>query len=292
MAQGSEGIGRSIGSAMLGFLAIVLMPLSLVAFWASTTLTRTDAFVAEMAPVVQKPQVQDALADGIVTGVLGAIQLRPSVEKALEPAIRKEATRIAASPQVRQAWTAGVRDAHTQLIELLRGQAATDLDPQGRVTVAMKIPVPRLAPALRQAGAGQEANALVPTVAIPLMTASQLDTAQRLYRVADAWGPWAPLIVAVLALLAILLARRWRTATTLIAIGWLGMSVALALFLMVAREPLVRRVPEPAARPIADAAYGLAARGLYGELGLAVAVSVLMLVVVVASLVFRRRRAV
>jgi hypothetical protein len=122
------------------------------------------------------------------------------------------------------------------------------------------------------------------------MTASQLDTAQRLYRVSDAWGPWAPVIVAVLALLAILLARRWRTATALIAIGWLGMSVALTLFLMVAREPLVRRVTPPVAHAISDAAYGLAARGLYGEIGLAVAVSVVMLVVVVGSLVFRRRR--
>jgi hypothetical protein len=70
------------------------------------------------------------------------------------------------------------------------------------------------------------------------------------------------------------------------------MSVALALFLMVAREPLMRRVSPPAASSIADAAYGLAARALYGEIGLAVAVSVLMLVVVVASLAFRSRRTV
>jgi hypothetical protein len=158
--------------------------------------------------------------------------------------------------------------------------------------VALKIPVPGLSSALHQAGAGNAADALTPTVSIPLMTAAQLDTAQRLYRVSDAWGPWAPIIVAVLALLAILLARRWRTATTLIAIGWLGMSVALTAVLMVAREPAVRQVPSPVARPVADAAYGLAARGLYGEIGLAVAVSVIMLVVVLASLVFRRRRTV
>ncbi|MGW5241587.1 hypothetical protein ACWEOW_21860 [Monashia sp. NPDC004114] len=292
MAQGSESIGRSIGSAVLGVLAILLMPLSLLAFWASTTLTQTDEFVAEMAPVVQTPQVQEALADGIVSGVLGAIQLQPAVEKALEPAIRTKATRIAASPQVAQAWKTGIRGAHTQFLAVMKGQAATDLDRQGRVTVVLKIPVPGLSSALQQAGAGNAADALTPTVSIPLMTASQLDTAQRLYRVSDAWGPWAPVIVAVLALLAILLARRWRTATTLIAIGWLGMSVALTLFLMVAREPLVRHVTPPVARTVADAAYGLAARGLYGEIGLAVAVSVVMLVVVVASLVFRRRRTV
>jgi hypothetical protein len=224
--------------------------------------------------------------------VLGAIQLRPAVERSLEPAIRTEAMRVVASPQVAQSWAAGIRSAHAQFVKVMKGQAATDLDRQGRVTVALEIPVPGLSSALRQVGAVAAADALTPTVVIPLMTASQLDSARRLYRVADAWGAWAPIIVVVLALLAILLARRWRTAATLIAIGWLGMSVALASFLMVAREPLMRRVSPPAASSIADAAYGLAARALYGEIGLAVAVSVLMLVVVVASLAFRSRRTV
>ena len=290
MAQRSDGVGRSVVSAVLGVLAILLLPVSLLAFWASTTLTRTDVFVAEMAPVVAKPQVQEALADGIVTGVLDAVRLRPAVEKALEPAIRKEATRIVASPQVAQAWSDGIRDAHTQFIKVMQGQANTGVDDEGRVTVALKIPVPGLSSALQQAGASDAGSALTPTVVIPLMSAAQLDTAQRLYRLGAAWGPWSPVLVAVLALLAIMLARRWRTATTLIAIGWIGMSVALSLFLMVAREPLVRRVTPDTARTIADAAYGLAARGLYSEIGLALAISVLMIVVVVASLVFRRRR--
>ena len=292
MARGSGGVGRSVISGVLGVLAIVLLPVSLVAFWASTTLTRTDVFVAEMAPVVAKPQVQEALADGIVSGVLDAVQLRPTIEKALEPVIRREAARIVASPQVAQAWTDGVRAAHTQFVKVMQGKANPGVDAQGRVTLALKIPVPRLTSALEQAGASDAASALTPTVVIPLMSASQLDTAQRLYRIGDAWGPWSPVVVAVLALLAIMIARRWRTAATLIAVGWLGMSVALTLFLMVAREPLMRRVTPPAARTVADAAYGLAARGLYSEIGLAVAVSVLMLVVVVASLVFRRRRTV
>lgn len=291
MARGSAGAGRSFVSALLGVVAIVLMPLSLLAYWASTTLTDTNAFVAEVAPVVEKPQVQQALADGIVSGVLDSIQLQPAIEKALEPAIAQEATRIVASPQVAHAWSEGLRGAHTQFVRVMTGQANAGLDAQGRVTLTLKIPVPGLTGALAQAGAGDAAAALTPTVTIPLMSASQLHAAQRLYRIGNAWGPWGPVIVTVLALLSIMLARRWRTATALIAVGWLGMSVALVMFLMVAREPLMGNVTPATARTIADAAYGLASRGLYAEIGVAVGVSVLMLVVVLASLAFRRRRA-
>jgi hypothetical protein len=275
---------------VLGVVAIVLLPVTLLAYWASTALTRTDVFVSEMAPVVAKPQVQEALADGIVNGVLSAVQLPAAVEKQLEPAIRAEATRIAASPQVARAWSDGVRAAHTQFVDVLQGRGNTALDRQGRVTIILKIPVPGLASALQQAGVANASSALTPTIAIPLMSESQLQTAQRLYRIGNAWGPWAPVIVAVLALLSIMLARRWRTAAALIAIGWIGMSAALVLLLVVARGTLVQRVSPATARTIADAAYGLLARGLYGEVGVAVGVSVLLLVVVLASLLFRRRR--
>jgi hypothetical protein len=98
-------------------------------------------------------------------------------------------------------------------------------------------------------------------------------------------------VVAALGLLAIFLARRWRTATTLVALGWIVTSLALALVVMVAREPLLRRVDPPVARTIADAAYGLAARNLYYEIAIGVGGGVVMLVLSAVSLAFGRRRA-
>ena len=89
MAQQSTGVVRPVISLVCGVLAVVLMPLSLVAVWASIMLTRTDAFVEELSPVVRQPQVQEALADGIVTGVLGAVQLQPAVEQVLEGPLRQ-----------------------------------------------------------------------------------------------------------------------------------------------------------------------------------------------------------
>ncbi|MEW1955629.1 hypothetical protein [Terrabacter sp. NPDC080008] len=288
MARQASG-GRSFLSLLCGLLAVVLLPVALVGFWASVLLTRTDVFVQELQPVVAKPQVQQALADGVVNGVLSAVQLQPAIEKALEVPLRTEATQLVASPQVATAWTSALRAVHTQFIAVMQGRGSTELDDQGRVAMRVAIPIPALTSTLEQAGV-PNAAAIAPVVTIPLVKASDLQTAQRAYRVADAWGPWAPVVVAVLALLSIALARRWRTATTLVALGWIAASAALALVVMVAREPLMRRVGQQVARTVADAAYGLAARNLYYEIAIAVGVAVVMLVVSAVSLAFGRRQ--
>ncbi|MHA3835502.1 hypothetical protein ACXR8F_07205 [Terrabacter sp. AAH1] len=287
--QRSGSTGPSFLSGLCGLLAVVLLPVALVGFWASVMLTRTDVFVDELRPVVSKPQVQEALTDGIVDGVLGAVQLAPAVEKTLEAPIRTEAATIVASPQVASAWATGIRAVHTQFIAVMTGRGDTELDSQGRVAVRLTIPVPALTSTLEQAGV-KGASSFAPVVTIPLARASDLQKAQQAYRVADAWGPWAPVVVAALGLLAIFLARRWRTATTLVALGWIVTSLALALVVMVAREPLLRRVDPAVARTVADAAYGLAARNLYYEIAIAVGVGVVMLVVSAVTLAFGRRR--
>ncbi|GAA2747395.1 hypothetical protein GCM10009868_36700 [Terrabacter aerolatus] len=287
--QASGGGGRSVLSAICGLLAIVLLPVSLVGFWASVLLTRTDVFVQELQPVVSKPQVQEALADGIVKGVLSAVRLQPAIEKALEAPIRAEATKLVASPQVATAWTSAIRSVHTQFIAVMQGRGSTELDDQGRVAMRVTIPIPALTSVLQQAGV-PDAGSIAPVVAIPLVKATDLQKAQTAYRIADAWGPWGPLVVAALALLSIALARRWRAAATLVALGWIVTALALALVLMVSREPLMRRVDPAVARTIADAAYGLAARNLYYEVAIAVGVGLLMLVVSAVSLAFGRRR--
>lgn len=281
--------GRSLLSALCGLLAVLLLPVALVGFWASVMLTRTDVFVDELKPVVSKPQVQQALADGIVGGVLSAVQLQPAIEKALEVPIRAEAAKLVASPAVATAWTSAVRAVHTQFIAVMQGRGSTELDDQGRVAMRVAIPVPALTSILEQAGV-PNAAAIAPVVTIPLVKASDLQTAQQAYRIAGAWGPWAPLVVAVLALLSIALARRWRTATTLVALGWVATSLLLALVIMVAREPLVRRAGAEVARTVADAAYGLAARNLYYEIAIALGVAVVMLLVSALSLALGRRR--
>jgi hypothetical protein len=53
--QRSGSTGPSLLSGLCGLLAVVLLPVALVGFWASVMLTRTDVFVDELRPVVSKP---------------------------------------------------------------------------------------------------------------------------------------------------------------------------------------------------------------------------------------------
>ena len=154
----------------------------------------------------------------------------------------------------------------------------------------MLIPLelPELERTLSQVGVTDPA-ALRPTIEIPLVAASDLASAKRVYAVADAWGVWAPVLVVALALLAIALARRRRPTLGWIAFGWLLGGVSLALALMLGRGPTIDLVREPVVRTLADAAYGLSATWLYMASAAAVGVSLVLLVVVAIS--GRSRRA-
>ncbi len=275
----SGGFFRSLVATLLGLLAVVLLPVGLVAFWASTTLTDTDAFAQELGPVVTQSKVQDALADTVTHGVLDAIDLRPPAESALEPIIRTEATKIVASQAVERAWTASVRSAHEQFVAAMQGRGNTTVGSDGRVSLVLQVPLPGVSEALQQAGVPNIAAALKPTVRVPLVDASQMSTVQRVYRATSAWGTWGPAAVAALGLLAVLVAVRHARALGWLAVGWGVMSVLGILAIMMARGPVVDRVGSPVARTVADAAYGVGARGLYVELAVALGVSVVLLVV-------------
>ena len=288
MAQQSTGVVRPAISLVCGVLAVVLMPLSLVAVWATVMLTRTNAFVAEMAPVVKQPRVQEAVADGIVTGVLDAIDLRPPAEQVLEGPLREVAGRVVSDPSVATAWTAALRSTHRQLIGVLEGRADTGLDSRGRVTMTIPLELPQLEQTLSQVGV-TDPEALRPTIVIPLVAASDLATVRRVYAAADGWGLWAPVLVVALALLAVVLARQSRAALGWVAFGWLIGAGALAVALMLGRGPTIDLVSEPVVRTLADTAYGISATWIYKAAGVAAGIAIVLLVIVGVS--GRSRRA-
>ncbi len=273
---------RRLLSGLTGLLAVLLLPVALVGLWANQTLTRTDAFVEALAPVVRQPAVQQALVDEAARAVFDATGLPPAAQRLTEPTLRAETARLVASPAVVTVWSSAVRVAHTEVIAILKGEADTGVNARGQVVLNLRIPVPPLTAVLEQAGV-PDAGRLAPTVAIPLVSVEQLDRTQLAYRWLTMAWPWLFVGVVVLALLAVALARRRRAATGALAIGWIVVSAALALVVAAAREPLVNDVAHPVARAVVDAAYGVAAAGITAEVWVAVGVSVALLVVVVVG---------
>ena len=282
VAHQSTGVVRPVISLVCGVLAVVLLPLSLLAVWATVMLTRTPAFVDAMSPVVRQPQVQDALTEGIVAGVLGSPGLEPAVAQVLKDPLRQVARSVVSDPRVATAWTEALGGTHRQLIRVLQGRADTSLDSQGRVTMRIPLELPELESTLAQVGVS-DPSVLRPTVEIPLVAASDLRTAKRVYAVADVVGVWAPALVAALALLAVALARWHRRALGWIATGWLLGAAVLAAALLLGRAPLIDLLKEPVVRALSDTAYGISATWLYTSCAIAAGGAVVLLLLTALS---------
>ena len=80
-----SGGGRSIAAVVCVVLAALLTTPAALAYWGHRTLTDTQRYVDTVGPLVNAPQVQDAIA----TTVTDAIKSRVDVEAILEGCVRR-----------------------------------------------------------------------------------------------------------------------------------------------------------------------------------------------------------
>lgn len=280
--------GSPVLSGLLGLLSIVLLPIALVALWVSVMLTRTDVFVEETRPLISTPGVQNALAQGVVDGVLGQVQLTPAAQQLVEPLIREGATRVVESPQMVPVWEDSMAALHQEFTAVMQGRAPAGLDSEGRVLLEVPIALPTLATSLAPFGLTFDTS-LAPVVNIPVVYAEDLQETRLVYAALDAGGVWAPIAVVALGLLAVVLARRRRGAAVFLAVGWGLAALALALGVIAARQSALEQVPDPTVRAISNAVYGMAQRGLITEIGVVLAVAVVLLLALAVTRIGRRR---
>jgi hypothetical protein len=277
---------RAALSGLLAALAVVLLPVALVALWVSVMLTRTDAFVDEVRPLISTPAVQQALTEAVVDGVLEQLDLAPAVQKVVEPPIREGAARAIASPQMTTVWATSMTALHREFVAVMEGRAAT-VDQQGRVVIAVPIALPALAATLASFGVPVTGD-LTPVATIPVAPVEDVQKARVAYAVLDTVGPWGYIVVIALGVLAVVLAGSRRRTASLIATGWAVGAIGLGLALVAARQPLIDEVADPTVRTLANTAYGMAQRALLTEIGVVLGI-VLLLLVVLGVMRGRRR---
>lgn len=278
-AQRSGSPAGSVLSGVCGVLSALLVPIAIVAVWASVMLTRTDVFVDEMSPVLSKPEVQQALTDGVTRGVLDRLALRPAIESAVSEPLGTAVANLVASPQVEAAWTTALGSAHRQLLATLQGSDAGVVDDHGRLVLAVTVPIPAAVSSVLSALGVAVPDSLQPTVMVPLLTADELARARTAYRIIDAARLWAPIGALALGVLCIALARRRRRATVRLAAGWGLTALALGLALLALRGPAVASVTDPIAHALADEASGVAVTQLLWGIGAVLALVVIIMLV-------------
>lgn len=280
--------GSPVLSGLFGLLSIVLLPIALVALWVSVMLTRTDVFVQEVRPLISTPGVQNALAEGVVDGVLSQVELTPAAQQLVEPLVREAATSVIQTPQMETVWEGSMANLHEEFTAVMEGREPAGLDSEGRVVLEVPIALPALAGSLAPLGVVLD-SALTPVVNIPVVYADDLQRTRFVYSVLTGAGVWSAIAVVALGLLAVALAARRRVAAMLVGTGWGLAALALGLGVVAARQPALDQVPDPTVRAITNAVYGMAQRGLITEIGVVLAVAVVLLLVLAVTRIGRRR---
>ena len=283
----------------------IVAPVSVVAAWAQTQVSDTEAFVAAYAPLSRDPAVQQALADKLSSTIQDRLDLPALTQQLIDEVsgsrpvagrllpsltgplnsfvsdfIDKQVDSFVTSDAFSQVWNVALRTTHTQFVALVRG------DEGGPLTVAEGTIQLQLGPFVEAVKQRLVANGFPLAERIPPVTTAidlvQLDPqtvaqAQAAYRLLSVVAVWLPWLLLLLPALALLVARDLRR--TVIACG-LAVTAGIVVVWVAFRVVIARGTAVAAANGIPDAAVAAITDGALGPMrGPALALGVLGAVV-------------
>jgi hypothetical protein len=117
---------RRLGAWVLVVVASVTIPLSVVAYWAVTTITNTNRYVATLSPLAGQPAITNAVAGQATDKLLALI---PSSVTALpvsqlRSTVQTQIAGLLTSPSFQSTWDTAVRNSHPTAVAVLTGSAS------------------------------------------------------------------------------------------------------------------------------------------------------------------------
>ncbi|MFJ2028020.1 hypothetical protein [Streptosporangium sp. NPDC087985] len=223
-------------AAILVAMGCLLAPIALVSLWVADEISDPDRYVATMAPLATKPDVQDAVVERVTSEVA-----KPLRRHALSPAedlVRRMVRAAVEADDFPAVWNDINRAAHRRLMTILAGEGSRvpsargdsvglDLTP---VYERTKAPVDDV---IRQE-LGESAPVLRPT--IDLFSPADLDRARTVYTWLITLKWVAPILSPAFLLTGVLLAQNRRKTLMGAGLGLAASMVALAGALAVVRN--------------------------------------------------------
>ena len=187
-------------------VALVLAPGALVAFWASSSVTDTSAYVDTVGPLADDPDVQRLVTDQVTT----AIEARLPAAEAARPQVRRAADTVISGPGFAEVWREANRGVHRDLVAVLEGDRRADVDELDRVRLDLAPTAAAVVQVLTDRGVpGAQALTEV-TASVPVAEAEQVEKARAGYEQVDRLGWVLPLAWVGAVLLGVAVAsRRW-----------------------------------------------------------------------------------
>jgi hypothetical protein len=257
---------RSIAAAVCVVLAALLTTPAGIAFWGQRTLNDGQRYLDTVGPLVQSPQVQEAISRKAIDGIeqqvdveailneafAGVITDRPRLQKLIGPLsgavnglIEREVREFVASDAFADVWVRVNTRAQQRLVRVLKGDATGAVSVQGdQVVLDVSDVIDQVKQRLVARGLTVVQNVPIPDTdkQIVLLDAPQLNQAQTIYAFANPVARWLIVLVAALFLAAFLLARRRPRMTMTIGVVLAVNALLVAFCLSVGRQLFIDKL--------------------------------------------------
>ena len=212
--------GRSVAAVICVVLAALLTTPAAVAYWGQRTLNDTTRYVDTVGPLVNSPEVQDAIATKVTDAIeqqvdieailndvfAGVITDRPRLQRLVGPLsaainglIDRQVREFLASDEFADLWTAVNTRAQQSLQRVLKGDQSGAVSLQGdQVVLDVSEVIDRVKQRLVDRGLTIVENVPIPDIdkQIVLMEAPQLKQLRTIYAFANPLAQWLIVVVA------------------------------------------------------------------------------------------------
>ena len=300
---------RTPVAVLLIVAGCVLAPVSVVAVWTANQVSDTSRYVANVAPLIKDPAIQDALTNKLTSEIVTKIDVKRLTDQAAAELSQKGLTRVGSllqgvsgslasgvqgfvhsgihksitGPRMANAWVQVNRVASQQLVAVLSGRGGKN----GALGVSNGQVTLDLAPLEAVAKQDLVARGLTIAGKIPIVHATfalfpskNLAKAQKAYRLINDLKIVLPIVTLVLLGLGVYAARGHRRALIGAGLGFAASMLVLGAGLAIARAIYLNSVPASASADAAAAAFDILVRFIKTALR---ALLVLGLIVAIAA---------
>ncbi len=286
---------RSVAAWLLVVLACLAIPLSVVTFWATRTISDKEQFVSTLSPLATDPTVVSAISQHISDQIINEIKAHPDLNgpvlTALEPKLRAQVTKAVETHRFAVVWTKALGATHAVLITALDGRG----DPRSHLVVNLK-PMARDAVKRLDAQGITQFDQLVngPGAAPIQIKVTSINDVQKVHGAYHLLKTieWVLPLVGLLAIVgAVLLAPRRRRVVIGLGIGVGLISILTLVGLAVGHDVITSAIHGGSTKKqAAGAAYDGLLRYLHTYFILLAIAALLALVAALATIVVGRRR--
>ena len=269
----------SVTAGICLILAALLTTPAVFAYWGQRTLNDTQRYVATVGPLVDSPQVQDAIATTVTDAIQNQVDVesilnnvfsqvitdRPRLQQLVGPIaaavnglIDRQVREFVASQTFRDLWIQLNTQAQQGLQRVLNGEGTGAISLQGdQVVLDLSAVIDQVKEQLVARGLTFAANAPIPNIdkQIVLLDAPKLKQVKDIYAFSNPVAKWLIWVVALLYLGALLLARRKARMTVAIGVALVVNALLFALLLSVGRQAFINQLSGTVFGPASSVFY-------------------------------------